>query len=193
MLLNIDIPNSIDGSWYDGQVIAGLKEAVFEKSSAPRHATELHNILLTKMGKGVYSIVSYSYLFESQPRTAPHNSWRNPAERMMSILNLCFQSIGLMRSEMSEAAEAALKNSNSIALLRKAGAPFKDEICTSLDSTKSLLSDVISRLQLKGKKFKVFESCSDEDIDNFWEVLQLIEPRLTREDTKKKTLLTNLD
>ncbi len=94
---------------------------------------------------------------------------------------------------MSEAAEAALKNSNSIALLRKAGAPFKDEICTSLDSTKSLLSDVISRLQLKGKKFKVFESCSDEDIDNFWEVLQLIEPRLTREDTKKKTLLTNLD
>ncbi len=68
MLLNIDIPNSIDGSWYDGQVIAGLKEAVFEKSSAPRHATELHNILLTKMGKGVYSIVSYSYLFESQPR-----------------------------------------------------------------------------------------------------------------------------
>ena len=32
-------------------------------------------------------------------RTAPNQSWRNPVERMMSIVNL--QSIGLMRKEMS--------------------------------------------------------------------------------------------
>ena len=29
-------------------------------------------------------------------RTAPFHSWRNPVERTMSILNLGFQSIGLM-------------------------------------------------------------------------------------------------
>ena len=77
-------------------------------------------------------------------------------ERMMSIPNLHvgFQSIGLVRSEMSEPAEAALKNCNSIALLRKEGEPFKDEIAKSLDSTISLLSDVISRLQLKRKSFR---------------------------------------
>ena len=82
----------------------------------------------------------------------------------MSILNLGFQSIGLMRSEMSEPAEAALKNCNSIALLRKAGEPF-NEIAKSLESTISLLSDVISHLQLKGKKFQVYDS--SEDIHNF--------------------------
>ncbi len=131
------------------KTIAGLKEAVFEPSSALRHATELHNILLIKMGErsilflytdggpdhrttyvstqlsliAIFLNLNPDYLCAA--RTAPHNSWRNPVERMMSILNLGFQSIGLMRSEMSEAAEAAVKNSNSIALLRKAGAPFK--------------------------------------------------------------------
>ena len=59
----------------------------------------------------------------------------------MSILNLGFQNIGLMRSQMSEPAEVALKNCNSIALLRKAGEPFKGEIAKSLGSTTSLPSD----------------------------------------------------
>ena len=216
VLLKVDIPSSMDGSWYDGQVYVGVKEAVFEPSSALRHASELHNILLTEMGmKSVLFLytdggpdhrttyistqLSLIALFRNlnldylcAARTAPHNSWRNPVERMMSILNLGFQSIGLMRSHMSEPAEAALKNCNSVALLRKAGEPFKDEIAKSLESTISLLSDVISRLQLKGKKFQLYESSSSEDIDNFWEVLQLIEPLLTRNDTTKKDI-TNKD
>lgn len=91
-----------------------------------------------------------------------------------------------MRSEMSEATEATLKNCNSIALLRKAGEQFKEEICKSLQSTTTLLSDEISRLELKEKKFKMYESCSSEDIHAFWEVLLLVEPLLTRTDTRKK-------
>ena len=61
-------------------------------------------------------------------RTAPHHSWRNPVECMMSILILGFQSIGLMQSPMSEKAEAALKNCNSVAQLRKAGELFKEDV-----------------------------------------------------------------
>ena len=41
--LDVDLPDSIDGSFYDGQVHVGLKENVFEPSSALRHACELHN------------------------------------------------------------------------------------------------------------------------------------------------------
>ena len=212
VLLRVDIPASMDGSWYDGQVFVGIKEAVFEPSSAFRHASEVHDILLTEMGTksvlflytdggpdhrktyistqlsliALFLNLNLDYLCAA--RTAPHNSWRNPVERMMPIFNLGFQSIGLMRSEMSEPAEAALKNCNSIALLRKAGEPFKDEIAKSLESTISLLSDVISRLQLKGKKFQVYDNSSSEDIHNFWEVLQLIEPLLTRNDTRKKDI-----
>ena len=34
--------------------------------------------------------------------TAPYQSWRNPMERIMSILKLGFQSVGIMRSQMCE-------------------------------------------------------------------------------------------
>lgn len=202
--LRVDITASIDSSWYDSQVFIAIKEAVFKPSSALRYASELHDILLTEMvmksvlflytdggpdNRTTYISTQLSFIalflnlnlnYICASRTAPHNSWRNPVERIMSILNLGFQIIGLMRSVMSELAEAALKNCNSIALLRKAGEPLKDEIAKSLESTISLLSDVISRLQLKGKKFQVYESSSSENIDNFWEVLQLIEPLLTK-------------
>ena len=32
-------------------------------------------------------------------RTPPHGSWKGPAERIMSILNMRLQTVGLMRSE----------------------------------------------------------------------------------------------
>ena len=183
--LQVDIPLTIDGSWYDGQVHVGLKEAVFEPSNALRHATELHNVLVREIGTrsvlflytdggpdhrttyvstqlsliALFLNLNLDYLCAA--RTAPHHSWRNPVERMMSILNLGFQSIGLMREKMDDEAEAALKNCNNISLLRKAGEPFKEDIL------KSLLSDVVSRLELKQKKFRLYESSSNEDIQAF--------------------------
>jgi hypothetical protein len=45
--LLVDIPDCIEGSWYDGQVFLGIKEAVFEVSSPFRHATELYNCFVT--------------------------------------------------------------------------------------------------------------------------------------------------
>lgn len=43
--LRIEIPETIEGSWYQGKVYVGLKEHCFEPSSARRHAAELHSIL----------------------------------------------------------------------------------------------------------------------------------------------------
>jgi len=50
----------------------------------------------------------------------------------MSILNLGFQSVGMMRSRMSDAAEVAIKNCNMTALVRKAAEPFQEEVKKSL-------------------------------------------------------------
>jgi len=47
----IDIPGAIDGSWYDGGVYIGLKDAVYEPSSPLRHLTELYSILVTRIGE----------------------------------------------------------------------------------------------------------------------------------------------
>lgn len=133
--LLIDVPDKIDGSWYEGEVHVGFKDTVFEPSSCLWHLCELHDdVLLTRMGNKsvlfVYSDggpdhrINFVSLIASflnlnldlliAARTAPHQSWRNPVERIMSILNLRFQSIGLMRSEMTDAAERALRNCKSI-------------------------------------------------------------------------------
>ena len=39
--LNVDIPSTIEGSWYRGDVYIGLKDAIFEPSSPIGHATEM--------------------------------------------------------------------------------------------------------------------------------------------------------
>ena len=122
-------------------------------------------------------------------RTAPHQSWRNLVECIMSILNLGFQSIGLMRSQMRDEAECALKNCNSFAQLRTSGESYKGDIKKSLDPTITLLANIVQRLKLKGKKFQVFSGATEDDIQNFWEVLQTIEDlTLTHEDTPKKVI-----
>ena len=46
----IKIPETIDDSWYDGEVHVGFKDAVFEPSSALCHAAEFCSILTTKIG-----------------------------------------------------------------------------------------------------------------------------------------------
>ena len=108
-------------------------------------------------------------------RTAPHQSWRNPVEHIMSILNLGFQSVGLMRSQMSDEAERALKNCNSVAKLRTSEESYKDDIKKSLEPTITLLANIVQRLELKGKKFQVFSGAMEDDFQNFWEVLQTID------------------
>ena len=49
VVLEVDIPDSFEGSWYTGQVHVGFKDAVFKPSSPCRHATELYNILLIEI------------------------------------------------------------------------------------------------------------------------------------------------
>ena len=41
-------------------------------------------------------------------RTAPSNSWANPVERIMSIINIGLQGVGLMRQKMSDDFENAI-------------------------------------------------------------------------------------
>ena len=213
--LLVDMPDTIDESWYDGEVFVGFKDAVFEPSSSLRHLTELHdNVLLTRMGeksvlffytdggpdhRSTFVSVQLSLIalflnlnlgLLCSARTAPHQLWRNLVECIMSIINLRFQSVGLMRGQMVDEAERPLKHCNSIAQLRKVGEPYKDEVQKSLEPTITLLSSILECLQLK---FKVCNSSSDGDIQNFWEVLQTVDSTLSCDDTTKKDIKDKVD
>ena len=51
-------------------------------------------------------------------QTCPYQSWTNPAERVMSILNLALQNVSLERTAMDEESEKKLKNKNSLKAVR---------------------------------------------------------------------------
>ena len=109
-----DVPDSIEGSFHHGKVFVTLKENAFQPSSPIRHMSEL-NELLSQLGTVKPILVLYTdggpdhrltYLsvqlsllaifkeldldFLCAVRTPPQHSWKNPVERIMSILNLAF-------------------------------------------------------------------------------------------------------
>ena len=157
VVFHLSIPDSFEGSWYTGKVLVGLKDAVFQASSPLRHAAELHSLLLTRIGSKsilcIYSdggpdhrltyvsvqlslIALYLNLdldFLIACRTAPNHSWKNPVERLMSTINLGFQSVGLMRSKLLEDFELKIQNCNSL-----------KDLCAACDSCPK---DVIETLQ----------------------------------------------
>ena len=138
----LEIPDSINGSFYRGQVYVGVKDLILEPSSPLRHITELFNILNAEEAKPVLFIYTdggpdhrLSYLSVKLAlvclfiagdydmivagRTPPMSSWKNPPERIMSILNLALQCVGLMRNEMSPEVEKKIKSKSGVAAMRE--------------------------------------------------------------------------
>lgn len=205
--LVVDIPNDITGSWYVGQVMIGLKEGSCEPSSPHRHVTELHDVLndhdfLTDKSilfvysdggpdhRLTYLSVKLSLIslylkndldFLCACRTAPYHSWRNPAERVMSIVNLGLQCVGLMRTKVSDDVEASLARCNNLSQLRseaEKNPEVKVAIIDSIEPVKVLLSTVFQRLSLHDKKFKMFTAANDEKLRELWSELHTIDPTL---------------
>ena len=203
----IDIPSDVTGSWYDGQVHVLLKDAAFEPSSAVRHATELASIITSKysptppilflytdggpdhnlshVGVQLSIIALFLYLdldFICASRTCPYQSWRNPVERIMSILNIGLQCIGLMRELMSQENEKLSSRCNSLSDLRRVSKEYPDFVSAVADSlapVKIMLTDIFLRLELKSKKFSVFSSATPGEIDSFWIAMLTIDAVLS--------------
>lgn len=112
----IDVPESIEQSFYRGKVFVLFKENAFQPSSPRRHMAELKKILrLTYLSVQLSLIALWLSLdldFLSGVRTPPQHSWKNPVERIMSVINLALQGVGVMREEVPH--ENELKRCNSL-------------------------------------------------------------------------------
>jgi hypothetical protein len=192
VIMQAEIPKSIDESFYRGSVYVGLKDPIFEPSSAVRHAAELYEIV-DKTNK------PYLFLYtdggpdhqvkfiktQLAPSTPPGHSWKNPVERIMSILNLGLQCVGLMRQEMDAGLEEIMSKCNSMNDIRKAAEKtpdLKEGLKQSLNPIITLLNDIFKRLQLKEKIFDTFRAASELDIDILWNSILQLDPTLTKED-----------
>lgn len=194
----------------------GLKDAIYEASSPIRHTKKLSSILSSRMDarfilflytdggpdhRLTYISVQLSLivLFRHLEldvliagRTAPSHSWANPVERIMAIINLGLQCVGVMREKMGDEFE---KHVSKCKQLRANCTMHKDDVAQSLAPTKELLMSILKRLQLHGKSFEVFQSATESEGDAFWELLLSIDSSITREDTTKAALkkLTDLN
>ena len=106
-------------------------------------------------------------------RTALNHSWTNPAERIMSILNLGLQGVALKRDQMSSESEALFDMANTLDDIRKKAQEFnelKSELKESIASVQNLLNNRSERILLKEKKFKCHNPASEESIAELFEV-----------------------
>ncbi|CAG2220390.1 unnamed protein product [Mytilus edulis] len=140
--LDVSIPESIDDTFYRGKVSVIYKDSIFMPSSSWRHATEICQmlqasgevpplvILFSDGGPDhriTYHAVKLSLIVMFKKldldmlvagRTAPGNSWVNPAERIMSLLNIAAQNVAFTRSEMNSEMEQIIKSANSMSEIR---------------------------------------------------------------------------
>ena len=215
VIMFCDIPVSIEDSFYQGKVHVGLKDPIFQPSNPMRHNSELYNLLVNDEQQNPFLLIytdggpdhhvnylrvqlSLIALFVTLDldllvavRTPPGHSWKNPVERIMSILNLGLQCIGLMRAEMDEEFEEIMKYCNSMEDIRKKAEEkpeLKEQLLNSLHPTIELMESVIKRLELKEEPFDTFKAASDEEITTLWNSLLLIDDSLTMEDNSKKSI-----
>jgi len=117
------------------------KDTIFEPSSAIRHSTEFLNALNIQYDHQTFPPILCLYTDEGPDhrcnygsvqialiclflsgnfdllvavRTAPNHSWTNPAERVMSTLNLGLQGVALKRDQMSSESEALFNMANTL-------------------------------------------------------------------------------
>ena len=142
VVLQCNIPDSVEQSFVRGKVTTVINDSVFQTSSPMRHAAILKKVIeslekqpsvLLKYTDGgtdqrntLESVKCASIcLFKEfnldmliAVRCAPGQSYINPAERIMSILNYGLQNCATERARLDEESEKLVKKSNSMAQLR---------------------------------------------------------------------------
>ncbi|CAL4071120.1 unnamed protein product, partial [Meganyctiphanes norvegica] len=95
--------------------------------------------------------------------------WLNPAERIMSILNIGLQNYALERVKGDADVENDIKKCNSMASIRQL-AEKKEDLREKwpglIQPVQNTLSERFSRLALKDKPFKSLDPVSDESIED---------------------------
>lgn len=202
--LQVEIPDTIDGDFYNGQVMVTVKDTIFQPSNPLRHAAEMNNFLRRTGSNGqpirlifsdggpdhrvTYPSVKLAYIamflqddldYLLAMRTAPHQSYRNWVERIMSILNLALQTVAIERSKMNDENEKLFKNlatMNSIRLKCEQNEQLKFGVKSAIEPVVELLDSLFARLKLKDKPFLIGEPATEPQLDELWSFIQAVDP-----------------
>ena len=205
VLLRCSVPETINGSFVRGKVTTVVNDSVFQQASPFRHAAILAKLLsnsqtvppvLLKFTDGgtdqrntlesvrcacICLFKEFDLDMLVLARCAPGHSYTNPAERIMSILNVGLQNDALERSSCSDAVEQKLRQCNSMSDIRTAASKQPDLRVAWVDSVEpvqSLLRNRFTRLKLKDEPFDCLDPATELEIDNLKRHLRELFPDL---------------
>lgn len=121
---------------------------------------------------GILSLViKYKLSYIVAGRCAPCQSYIDPVERVISVLNLGLQSVGVMRQEMQRGGgvEKQISGLNIMANIRNRvmkDDAFKNEIYSCIKPVTDLLGITLGRLSWKEKQIDIHEGASEAEIDS---------------------------
>ncbi|CAG2185017.1 unnamed protein product [Mytilus edulis] len=213
--LNASIPRTVQESFVRGDVLVTVNDSIFQASNPFRHAASLvktmsdkenPNIIMQYTDGGVdhrntiqsvqcaaiciFKELNLDMLILA--RCAPGHSWRNPAERIMSLLNLGLQNCALGRERSDDATEKLLKRCGSMADIRTEAEKkpeLKGAYKESVEPVQSLIRNRFSRLKLKDQPVAVSDPMTDIEIDTLQRHLRELFPELDL----KKLVKTHTD
>lgn len=204
----VSIPESSRDSFHSGTLHITVKDKVFQNSSPFRHAIENIKILrefhsqddvnldkpiLFRYTDGgpdhrtTFRSVQVAALLEFISldldllvcvRTAPNQSYNNPAERMMSILNIALQNTALCRTAMSDGRELQAKRLTSLAAIRRyseKNPDFKTDYIDSIREPITIISERFKKLKLKGQPAQVHTAATDEEIKDLLDIIHVLD------------------
>ena len=213
--LIINVPEHSHESFYAGQAHVCIKNAITQPSSALRHTAETRryygpkpNPILVKYHDGgsdhkdtngavrVASIIEFlkdDRDYYLSMRCVPGQSFKDPAEHVMSVLNLCQQCAAFDRREMAPEEEQAIKNDNSMAAIRttmqeEGHEGLRSAVELSLKPTIEVLGSLYKRAVFSGNHVQVHEAAEEAALDDLFSTLQDVAPDLGRTDTTRKAL-----
>lgn len=206
-------PTELSNAWYAGEPGIIIKDAIFEHSTAFRHAAELiarftkddlerpmlfigsdggpdHNLTsIMVMLSYIAIFLRLDLDFLCAVRTPPNFSFINPAERFMATANIALIGVSLARNHLGEN-EKLVKNLLSKKQWREAQDknPQNDYPRLALEGTKDareLLQSRFESLCYKGEKVKVHPAATEEDIQTVKSEITSLWPAINSKKTSK--------
>lgn len=220
VLLQCEIPPSVDNSFVRGQVTVFVNDSVFQTSNPFRHAVQLiqtvrereceqtPSVLLKFTDGGtdhrntlesvkcamicIFKVLDIDFLVAA--RCAPGQSWTNPAERVMSILNIGLQNCSLSRQRVDDDVEKALKKCNGMDDMRSSvllQPSIRTGWTTSVEGVQNVIRSRFERLALKDKGILTREPVDDEAIVELKKNLLQLFPSIDLNKLVKSSLVKN--
>ncbi|XP_078327779.1 uncharacterized protein LOC144623250 [Crassostrea virginica] len=202
--MQCDVPDSIDKPFYRGKVTVVVNDSVFQSLNPMRHATallkQIQNLqekpkVVLKFSDGgtghrtnlEHVKLAAICLFKEldvdlyvAARCAPGQSWINPAERIMSILNIGLQNCALSREKGSEKFEQTLSKCTSLDNIRSKREEIREEWEASLEPVRRTMENRFRKLALKDEPFQIMSPMQDNEIDYLSRHIDIMFPNMDK-------------